>query len=419
MQFGAHSQRKRQVRQGMDTNDLMLREIQWLRRHGRAWLAGAEDRDPPGRLSDWQRAALERQRYYARRAARRFPDPTRWLWTDRSLAQASDWWSAAWKASLVPRGITIVDACCGAGVDLVALAGSQRGAIGIDIDPVMVALSQANLEALETEAEVRCGAIESTQLPDRAWLHIDPDRRPEELRTDLADAFSPDWETVWRLVQQAEGAIVKVGPRTEFSPNAQRCIEASALRVWVGNEGECRQQLVLFGEAAEVAAARWPGDKKGQRICVLAEPAAEDRQAVETHAAVIPMIEPPPPADRACRYVFDLHRCLHAAQVAGKWAAVHGLTAISDEGGYYTADTALDTPWAQVFEVIDVLPWDDRRVRRALRQHGGGIIEVKARLLRLDASRWQKHLSQSEGQALTVLVTRLGQRVRAILARRA
>ncbi len=402
----------------MDGNDLLLREIRWLREQGRPWLTGERDAAGPLRPADWQRAALERQRHFARRAARRFPDPQRWLWTERSLAQASDWWTAAWKAMLVPSGVRVIDACCGAGADLVAMAAAHHPVLGVDLDPVMAELAQANAEGMGVEAQVRCAAIESVPIPAGTWLHIDPDRRPESLSTDVADAFSPNWQTVWNLVRQAEGAIVKVGPRTEFSPNAANCIERDSLRIWVGNDGECRQQLLLFGAAAESAASRSGASSSGQRICVLAEPAPENRHQVRSQVTVIPATDPAPPTDRVGRYLFDLHRCLHAAESAASWAAEHGLVPITDPGGYYTSDACVRTPWAQAFEVLEIVPWDDRRVRRTLRRHAAGIVEIKARLLRLDASRWQKRLSRPEGEPLTVLVTRMGGRVRAIFARR-
>ena len=74
--------------------------------------------------------------------------------------------------------------------------------------------------------------------------------------------------------------------------------------------------------------------------------------------------------------------------------------------------------WSQAFEVVDVLPWDQRRVKRWLRERRLGEIEVKKRLVQLDANEQQRILRGTGEEKLTLMITRLGDRVRAIAARR-
>ncbi|GIX00566.1 MAG: hypothetical protein KatS3mg111_3898 [Pirellulaceae bacterium] len=377
-------------------------------------LAAAADSPAVGKLNAWQHAMLENQRALRRRAAQRFPAPWKWLWTERSLSQASDWWIAHWKASLFPDGCRVTDACCGAGADLVALAAG-REATGIDLDPDVLALAQHNLAQHHRTATLLSGRCEEQQLDAGSWLHIDPDRRPDDRRTNRAAKFSPAWQTVTDMVTRVNGAMIKVGPRLETLPYEDPFIDRECLRIWIGGRGECRQQLLLTGALREYAAAMFGGES---RFCVLVEPDSpvDDQSKVEVATTLAPTALSIVPAPRA--FVFDLHRCLHAAELAGLWGAHFGLHPLTDIGGYYTGDVPLSSPWVQCFQVLEVLPLDHRQLRRRLRRLGFGPVEVKSRLCTIDANRWQKQLATPDGDSVTLLVTRIEGRLRGILARR-
>ncbi len=130
-----------------------LDQANWLLREGVHHLtSNSSSSGASGRgLLPWQASLLRMQRELQQRSSNRFPDPHQWLWTQRSLAQSSDWWSAIYKASLFPPDVTVVDGCCGAGVDLVAL--SARGpAIGIDRDEVLVTLAATTCTRIRRQA---------------------------------------------------------------------------------------------------------------------------------------------------------------------------------------------------------------------------------------------------------------------------
>src|SRR5690349_3928166 len=124
-------------------------EWRWLVREGHAALreftSSTADRSDK-HWQPWQQRLLDEQIGFRRRAADRFPDTERWLWTDLSLQQASDWHSASYKASLLPSDIRVIDACCGAGADSVALA-QQHELTAIDRDRRMLELTRSNLVA--------------------------------------------------------------------------------------------------------------------------------------------------------------------------------------------------------------------------------------------------------------------------------
>lgn len=358
------------------------------------------------RLDAVQQALLEEQLRFRQRSRDRFPEPDRWLWTDRSLQQASDWASASYKASLIAPEIAVVDACCGAGSDLVALA-MEHEVVGIDRDSRMVDLARANLEAHELQAEVCVGDIPSS-LGDlnNVALHIDPDRRVGEersTRTTHGEAFSPSLAQCVELGQRARVAIIKLAPATEvvfedgWAADWRRC--------WLGTQRECPQQLLLRGDTQLQIPA-------GQVAAVIARSDANPQAYCGELDVDVPLVTEPD------TFIVEPHPSLYAAGLVPAWAVENNLSAITHPRGYYTGDQTTPTPWAQSFRVLARFAFDDRRLRKWLRSHDAGLLEVKSRLINVDASDLQRRYSQPQGRPLVCLLTRSGKGLRAIMAER-
>lgn len=377
----------------------------WLCREGHAWVEAAAQFEQESealrvlgrKLNAWQVAMLAQQLALQRRARARFPDARKWLWTDRSLQQASDWNSAVFKASLFAWDHACIDACCGAGADLVALAARRVGAdcpvmdrsvMGIDCDSQMIELARANLKSHGLEAELLVGRVpEGLNDVKNRWIHLDPDRRPTERRATRAENFSPSLESCLGLVESAVGAIIKLAPATQLPSE----IESRFARGWIGSGGQCRQQLLTRGTALSHFQARFAA------LC--------DRPQ-EPQFYSEPPDQPVQIAGKLKDFVFECHPVLHASGLQTAFSDQQGLEAIDSGNGYFTGELPLVSPWLQCFRVLDILPWDQRRLRQWLRQRKAGIIEVKKRLIELDANHFQRLLSQRMGESLCLLVTR-------------
>ena len=396
----------------MDTN--LLAKWRWLCVHGRGWLDRqsasidlvSQERSLRRVLNAWQASMIVQQMRLARRAAARFPDANRWLWTERGLQQASDWKSAVFKASLIPPGETVADGCCGVGADLLAISQHRR-AIGFDRDAIVAMIAQTNLRSHGREAEVVHGEFPAAVSHSCDWwLHVDPDRRAVDdrqldRRTTQADRFSPSLAEILPLASRARGAIIKLAPATRIGAD----IELDFQRGWIGSAGECRQQLLVRGVQAIEPKCRF--------AVLCDEPYApeifQSRADSSSQTSLAPNVE---------QYVFDLHPVLHAAALQSAWANQHALLPVESPAGYFTGSAQFCSPWIQCFRVLDVLPWDERRVRSWLRGHGAGIVEVKKRLVDVDANLQQRRLSEPKGESFTLLITRHLRKTIAIVAQR-
>lgn len=401
---------------------ITLEHLHWLTEHGRELMHAAgqpTSRQPDlpatllAKLESWQQSLLQQQYELRWRSRHRFLQPELWLWTERSLAQASDYWSAHYKAKLFPPTASVLDACCGAGSDLVALAsrdpvhGSVCGSVrGIEGHPGLAHLAADNARAHGYQVQVDTHTLTAAWQGAVDWLSIDPDRRAAGRRTTDADEFSPTLTDVLSLTKRTRGAIVKLAPSTRMPAEQIAQIDHTSQRVWLGNQGECRQQLLLSGELRQGTS----------RQAVLCEPSCVSEFSGSS--------QPPVRITNApLRYIYELHNVLHAAELQATWANQQPMDAVGDSHGYYTADQLVHSEWAQVFEVLEVLPWDDRQLRKWLRKRRVGTVEVKTRGLGeqatgIDANACQRRYSAPEGEPVSLLVTRLGGRVRGIAARR-
>lgn len=350
----------------------------------------------------WQRALLEEQLHFRLRCSARFPDPEQWLWTDRSLQQASDWQSAAAKAALFPVGTRVVDACCGAGADLVALS-ERHDVVAIDRDRKMLELASANMQAHSRQADYVQAELPAAVASSKdIGLHIDPDRRRgenRETRTTQADAFSPPLKDVMALGQAALACIIKLAPATDVElPQG-----VDWRRAWLGTSRECPQQLLLRGELAWTIPEGYCG-------ALLVDYPDQPFTAVKDVRCAV--------ADEPEEYLFEPHAVLYAAGLAAAWADEHGLSALPHSSSYFTGAAIAASPWAQSFEVVDHMSWDERRVHKWLKAHRIGAVEVKTRQVPLDANLLQRQLSQPEGEPISCLLYRVGKSIRIAMARR-
>ncbi|MCA9193929.1 MAG: hypothetical protein KDB03_19290 [Planctomycetales bacterium] len=380
----------------------------WLICYGHELLGDKKSVSMLQNLAAWQREILNLQLKLRSRCTKRFPDPEHWLWTQQSYEQASDWWSAQFKASLFPPRQQIFDVCCGAGADSVALA--KRGSVvAVDQDAIITMYASHNMKSHGVLGEVRQGRYRAQECVG-GLVHIDPDRRSDgKRRGSASSSYSPPLEDILPLGQSAQGSMIKLSPMCVWHATNAEFIRRNFQRLWLGNFHECRQQLLISGDLR--------CNQFGEKTAVLCDPEKTSTFTSCVQSNVQCQIVNEPGKLRG-KFLYDLHPVLHASQLTSDFAIQHDLNAVHSPHGYFVADRTLTSAWLQTFQVLEILPFDNRKIRSWLRLHGAGMVEVKSRLFSLDASKLQRQLGQSSGNSVTLLVTRIGEKIRAVAAQR-
>jgi SAM-dependent methyltransferase len=333
------------------------------------------------------------------RARDKFSRAGEMYFTRRRLEQATEERIADYKASRLPMGGRFADLCCGLGGDLLSWA-ARGNCLGVDLDPTAVLLARANAAALGiTTCDVE--VLDAAAAPvegAQAW-HADPDRRPGGHRTTQLEAFQPDRGVLERLLSRQPGGAIKLAPATRLPASWSGQSE----REWIGSRRECRQQVAWFGPLAQ-----YPGRRRATVV---------DRGG-HAHGLVGSSATPIPVTQRVGQYIYDPHAAVLAAQLAGELCRRHELAALHVESGYLTGDRLVAGPLIAAFTVLEVLPFDARVLRSALRQRQVGRLEIKVRGVRVDPAELARTLKPQGDRECTLLIIGPEHGIGAVLAQR-
>lgn len=324
----------------------------------------------------------------ARLAARtKFGDRADTLWADREGVQmASSPAAAAHKAGRFRAlAVPVLDLCSGIGADAMALTDAGLPVRAYDLSPVRAWMTHRNAGCHAEAADVTVA-----DLPPGA-VHIDPQRRTgADRRTPRLSDLEPGFGFVRALITDRPAACVKLFPGVAFADLPPGEVEL------VSERGRLRQALLWTGALAR-----------------------HERTATNLSAGAT--ISGPPgvaPFGDIGLFIHAVDPAVERAELMGALAARHGLSAPHPSSGLLTGDAPVGSGLLTPFERLADLPWSPRKVRRVLRDLGAGIVEIKTRGGIVDPDRLQREMRGPGGAELTLFVLRLGDEVRAIIARR-
>lgn len=333
------------------------------------------------------------------RARAKFAIPSRMFFTRKGLEQATDQWVAAYKATRFPAEGPVADLCCGMGGDLLALA--QRGeAVGLERDPVVALLAEANLRALDLQGKVVVGDVVEFMASEFSAWHVDPDRRPTGRRTTHPELHDPPLALLEEHLARSARAAIKLAPAADVPDRWAACAELE----WISRDRQCRQLVAWFGALANGA---------GRRATILGADSTQPMRTLAGDASVRAPI-----AAQIGRYVFDPDPAVVAAGLVGSLAAEHRLGAWEAGGAYLTGDVTVADRALSCFEVTDVLPFDLKRLKRLLADRDVGQLEIKKRGVPQEPETIRRQLRLRGSAAAVLLIASQGGAVKAVLARR-
>lgn len=328
------------------------------------------------------------------RAAVKFgADAQRMYFTPDGLEQATRARVAAHRAGrLAAFGAhTLIDLGCGIGGDL--LAASRAGLIcaGVDLDPLRVAVAEANLAALGLPGAV--GVADATRVDispfDAAFA--DPARRSDRGRTFKVDDWTPAWTFVETLF--AGDACVKVAPGIPHSLVPEG-VEAE----WVSDHGEVKEAALWSGRMASAERRATVIGEGG-----LATLTDDDDPGADVRAVGEFVYEP----DGAV---------IRAGLVTAVAVGVQG-GLVDAHIAYVTSDASFRTPFARGYQVLEHLPYREKQLRAALRERNVGRLTIKKRGVDIVPEQLRKRLALSGDEEATIILTRVDGKGTALLVR--
>ncbi|MEO7016652.1 MAG: class I SAM-dependent methyltransferase [Leifsonia sp.] len=346
-------------------------------------------------------AVLTQAKLRSKAQAKFGPFADRMLFTEAGLEQATRLPVAAHHAGrfAAAKLDRIADLGCGIGGDAMAIASLELDVAAVEADEVTAAIASYNLAPFPN-VSVRHGRAEEVDLRGIDGVFLDPARRTaghgQTSRLTDPDDYSPSLGFAFELAT-GRSVGVKLGPGLD-----RDLIPSSAEAQWVSVDGQLVEMGLWFGALARPGIRRSALVLAGGATDELT--AASDSDDAETGALGDYLYEPNGAVIRA-RLIGDLARRLDARMVGNGIA-------------YLTADSAVRTPFATGFRVLETLPYQERELKRALKQRGIGTLEIKKRGVDVDPAALRKRLTLTGSTSATIVLTRVAGRHTALLVER-
>jgi SAM-dependent methyltransferase len=346
-------------------------------------------------------AVLGQSKLRARASAKFGPFADRMLFTEAGLEQATRLRVAAVHAGrFQSAGLErIADLGCGIGADAMALAALELTVTAVELDEVTAAIAAYNLAPWEGATVVNADA-ETVELSGFDGVYLDPARRTSGHQntsrlTNPAD-FSPSLDFAFDLGTRMPTGI-KLGPGVD-----RELIPADAEAQWISVDHDVVELGLWFGDVARPGirrAALVIGDHGSAEL--VADADSEDAEVGQLG-----------------NYLYEPDGAVIRARLIGALAGRLDASMLSDGIAYLTADTAIETPFASCFRVVETFPYDERVLKKELANRGIGSLEIKKRGVDVDPATLRKRLAPKGDASATLIVTRVGGRHTALLAER-
>ncbi|MEO6879864.1 MAG: class I SAM-dependent methyltransferase [Mycobacteriaceae bacterium] len=312
----------------------------------------------------------------ARRAAvGKLDEPQRWLLTTEALQQATASRVAGHRARRL-AGRIVHDVTCSVGAELVALGPRVTNLVGSDLDPVRLAMAAHNAPGTVL---LRADALHPTSRG--TVVLADPGRRSGSGRVHDPRALTPPLPALLQ-VHAGRDLVVKCAPGLDVG-------------FWSGEV----ELVSLDGGVRE--AVLWSDGLSG---------AVRRRASVLSSSGSSWEVTDADPDDAPVRgpgeWIIDPDGAVVRAGLVRHWAARHGLGQLDPRVAHLTGDAL--PAGVRGFQVLQHGRFTEKALRAELARADAGSVEILVRAVDVDPSVLRKRLRLSGSQALTVVLTRIG-----------
>ncbi len=326
-------------------------------------------------------AALEMARLRLKAVDKFGADAARLFFTRDALEQASDPLVRAYRARHAPD--RVLDVACGIGADSLAFAARGAQVVGIDLDPLRVAIAQANADALGLAARFQVGDARDPLPVDAALRFFDPARRDSQgRRLHHVEAYLPPLSTV-----RAWGTApiqVKLSPAVD---SAQLESYGGAL-TFIAVENDLKEALLTLHT-----------ESRGLEAVLLTPDGTAHTWRHTTSIEARPTSPP-----RA--YLIEPNAALLRAGVVQHAAEMFDAYQLDTTIAYLTADTPPSSVWARAWAIEAWMPFNLKALRAYLRARNVGTVTVKKRGSPLTPEQLIAQLKLKGGESRTLALAR-------------
>jgi hypothetical protein len=211
-----------------------------------------------------------------------------------------------------------------------------------------------------------------------------------------SDDYSPSLDFAFDLARRVPTGI-KLGPALDRDLIPDGC-EAQ----WISVGGELVEMGLWFGPLAREGVAR-------SALVISSEGMREMTASSDAPDEPVAPLE---------RFLYEPNGAVIRARLIGDLARTLDAHPIAADIAYLSSPTLTPTDFAQCFEIEDVLPLDVKTLAAELKRRDIGTLEIKKRGVDIDPASFRTKLKLSGSGQAVLLLTRVGEDRKAILAQR-
>jgi len=305
------------------------------------------------------------------------------FFTDDALQQASDPLVRTYRAEQFGSG-RMLDLCCSIGADTIAFADRAEQVHGIELSPLRAAIARHNAQVCGVDnVTIQIDDV-TTYTSDYNYdgVFFDPARRDEQGRR-IYDVrrYIPPLSTLDRY--DAPLKLAKVAPGVDLDH-----VDADAVQ-FISVAGDLKEAILVYGVPSSAA----------PEAVYLYDGAEALTWTRESPPEMPPMTTPQ-------RWLIEPDAALIRAGLVQDVANAYNAAMLDDTIAYLTADALPDSPWMRGWQVLDWMPFNLKKLRKALQAQNVGTITVKKRGSPVTPEELTRKLKLKGDEARTLVLTR-------------
>ncbi|MFT5422293.1 MAG: hypothetical protein ACI89L_000050 [Phycisphaerales bacterium] len=327
------------------------------------------------------------------------------------IEMASGWHVANHKGRrFAEAGFTrVTDLCCGIGGDSMGLVAQGLDVLGVDHDETrawMCAQNASIASPAGTCETLACDVLDG-RIPTDTAFHLDPARRIEGRRVTRFEDLMPGPDVIGEIVESRVAGAVKLNPGIDANTLPEGELEI------ISDHGKLTQAVLWTGSLARHERCATVIDRDGCSVSIHGEPWRSDERS-----PVGQMIHTMDPSVERADLVPVLIERTGLAHVQPGLGLLTGDATDLPEAGLPEASRAVARAFLTPFEVLAVMPWNAKRVKKHLATLDAGVVEVKTRGGAVHPDQEQRRLRGKGERVLTVFVYRFDDGIQALITRR-
>jgi protein-L-isoaspartate O-methyltransferase len=311
-------------------------------------------------------------------------DAQHMFFTADAVEQASDPLIRRYRAQQVHG--RVLDVCCSIGSDSMAFAQAHHNVLGLDIDPLRIAIAEHNAQVLGVadRARFRVQDVLSGIPSDYDTLFFDPARRGDDgKRVFHVEQYQPPLSLLksWRFAR----VLAKLSPGVDLLELA----EYNGVVEFISVKGELKEAVLHQNSG-------WQGHTA---TLLNGDTIQHWSKTTPDEAIHIPIASPH-------GWLFEPDPSILRAGLVRDIAQTHALTFLDETIAYLCGDAHLTSVWLRAWQIVDWMPFNIKKMRAYLRERNVGQITVKKRGSPLTPEELMAQLKLKGENTRTIVLTR-------------